>query len=71
MDLSAEKKFKSGIGIFIKARNLLNTHVNYYLKYTNSYNDQFPDPGSTSKTTALRDEYSDPSYLIGIRYNFR
>ncbi|MDP4238393.1 MAG: TonB-dependent receptor [Bacteroidota bacterium] len=71
MDLSAEKKFKSGIGIYIKARNLLNTHVNVYLKEANSTNSQFPCHSVSDKTTALRDEYSDPSYLIGLRYNFR
>jgi len=71
MDLSAEKKFKSGIGIYIKARNLLNTHVVVYLKEANPINSQFPDHSATDKTTTLRNEYSDPSYLIGFRYNFR
>jgi outer membrane receptor protein involved in Fe transport len=70
MDLSAEKKFKSGLGIFIKARNLLNTHVNVYLKQANPTNSQFPDHSATDMTTALRDEYSEPSYLIGLRYKF-
>ena len=70
MDLSAEKKFKCGIGIYIKAKNLLNTHVIVYLKEINPINSQFPDHYATDKTTQIRDEYSDPSCLIGFRYNF-
>ena len=70
MDLSAEKKFNCGIGIYIKAKNLLNTHVKVYLKEVNPVNSQFPDHYATDKTTMLRDEYSDPSCLIGFRYNF-
>jgi len=70
MDLSAEKKFNCGIGIYIKAKNLLNTHVKVYLKEENPVNSQFPDHYATDKTTMLRDEYSDPSCLIGFRYNF-
>ena len=70
MDFSAEKKFKSGIGIFIKARNLLNTHTYVYLKQINPLNSQFPEHSASDKITALRDDYSDRSYLIGIRYKF-
>ena len=70
LDISAEKKLKYGLGIFIKARNLLNTHVNVYLKETNPYNAQFPNHSISDKTTLLRDEYSKPSYLIGVRYKF-
>jgi hypothetical protein len=70
MDISAEKKFKSGVGIFIKARNLLNTHTSVYLKQVNPLNSQFPEHGASDKTTFLRDDYSDRSYLIGIRYKF-
>ena len=70
MDFSAEKKFKSGIGIFIKARNLLNTHTYVYLKQVNPLNSQFPEHSASDKITALRDDYSDRSYLIGIRYKF-
>ena len=70
MDFSAEKKLKSGLGIFIKARNLLNTHAYVYLKQVNPLNSQFPEHSASDKTTALRDDYSDRSYLIGIRYKF-
>jgi len=70
MDFSAEKKFKSGLGVFIKARNLLNTHASVYLKQVNPLNSQFPEHSASDKTTFLRDDYSDRSYLIGIRYKF-
>jgi len=70
MDFSAEKIFKSGIGVFIKARNLLNTHAYVYLKQVNPLNSQFPEHSASDKITSLRDDYSDRSYLIGIRYKF-
>lgn len=68
LDLSAEKKLKHGFGVFIKARNLLNTHVIVYLKQVNTYNNQFPDHFASDQNTLLRDEYSKPSFLIGFRY---
>ena len=68
LDLSAEKKLRHGIGIFIKVRNLLNTHVNIFIKQQNPYNVQFPDHLASDKNTLLRDEYSKISFLIGIRF---
>jgi outer membrane receptor protein involved in Fe transport len=68
LDLSAEKKLKHGFGVFVKARNLLNTQVNVFLKQKNPYNNQFPYQLASDNNTLLRDEYSQPSYLIGIRY---
>ena len=72
LDLSAEKKLKFGLGIFIKARNLLNTHVYVFLKQTSPKNESIKslDYGITNKNTMVRDEYSGASYLIGIRYKF-
>jgi TonB-dependent receptor len=70
LDVSAEKKFKHGIGLFIKARNLLNSKVNVYIKQKNPYNEQFPGYSASDENTLIRDEYSKPSYLIGIRYKF-
>jgi TonB-dependent receptor len=68
LDVSAEKKLKHGFGIFIKAHNLLNTHVNVYMKQTNPGNAGLPYHSASDKTTLVRDEYSKQSYLIGIRY---
>ena len=70
LDLSAEKKLKHGLGIFIKAHNLLNTHVIVYLKEVNPVNAMYPDHSASDNTTLIRDAYSEPSYLIGIRYKF-
>jgi len=68
LDLSAEKKFKHGLGIFIKAHNLLNTHTIVYIKQKNTFNNDFPNQDASSAYTLIRDEYSKRSYLIGIRY---
>jgi len=70
MDASAEKSFKSGWGIFVKAHNLLNTHVLVYIKGSNPENAEFPEHEITDKNTFIRDDYSEPSYLVGIRYKF-
>jgi len=70
LDLSAEKRFKNGLGIFIKGHNLLNTHVKVYIKQKNSFNDQFPYQTASEKNTLVRDEYSGPSFLAGVRYKF-
>jgi outer membrane receptor protein involved in Fe transport len=68
LDFSAEKKFKNGLSLFLKAKNLLNTHTYWYLKYANNFNNQFPGHANDTQTTSLRDEYTGASILIGIRY---
>ena len=70
LDASGEKKLPGGFSLFVKAHNLLNTHVNVYLKKVNDYNSQFPYHSGTDRTTMVRDEFSKPSYLLGIRYKF-
>jgi hypothetical protein len=70
LDASCEKKLKGGFSIFAKAHNLLNTHVNVYLKKVNDFNNDFSYHSGSDTTTMIRDEYSKPSYLIGVRYKF-
>ncbi len=70
LDASAEKKFHNGLGVFVKAQNLLNSHVKVYIKKTNPLNNDVPDHGETDKNTLMRDEYNMQTYLIGIRYKF-
>jgi outer membrane receptor protein involved in Fe transport len=70
LDFSAEKKFKKGLSIFVKAQNLLNTHVTVYIKKTNPENNKFPFHSESDKTTLVRSEYSLQTYLAGIRYKF-
>ena len=70
LDISGEKKFKHGFGIFVKARNLLNTRVIVFLKEKNPLNNEFPDQTEYDNTTLIRNEYSKPNFLVGIRYKF-
>ncbi|MCF8381222.1 MAG: TonB-dependent receptor [Bacteroidales bacterium] len=68
LDLSVEKKFKNGLGLFAKAHNLLDSHVKVYIKNTNPINNDVPEHNIDDINTLVRDEYSMPSYLIGLRY---
>ncbi|NJK95394.1 MAG: hypothetical protein HC905_11210 [Bacteroidales bacterium] len=70
LDASAEKKFENGLGVFVKAQNLLNSHIKVYIKKTNPLNNDVPYHGENDKNTLVRDEYSMPSFLIGFRYKF-
>ncbi len=70
LDFSAEKKFKKGLSVFVKAQNLLNTHVVVYIKKTNAQNADFPFHSQSDKNTLVRQEYSMQTYLAGVRYKF-
>jgi len=70
LDLSAEKKFKQGISVFVKAHNLLNTKLTAYILKTNEDNSEFPDHDASDTSTLVRLESSAQSVLAGIRYNF-
>jgi TonB-dependent receptor len=70
LDASAEKTFKNKMSIFIKAQNLLNTHVKVFIKNKNPINNDVPFQEEYSNYTLVRDEYSMASLLIGIRYKF-
>lgn len=69
LDASAEKKIKN-LGVFVKAQNLLNSHVKVYIKKTNPLNNDVPYHSETDNNTLVRDEYNMQSYLIGLRYKF-
>ncbi len=68
LDISAEKSFKSGWGIFFKAKNLLNTHAIVYIKGNNPANSNLPEHSATDVNTYIRDDYSEPSFLLGARF---
>ncbi|MFD0751853.1 TonB-dependent receptor domain-containing protein [Mucilaginibacter calamicampi] len=68
MDASAEKRFKSGISIFIKANNLLNTPAKLFIKGTNPANLVIKENIVSNGQTLIRSDYYGQSYLIGIRY---
>jgi len=69
MDASVEKTFTNGLGIFVKANNLLNTPMEVYMKNVSAVNQNVPEQTS-AKRTLMRRDYYQRSYLIGIRYKF-
>ncbi len=68
MDASAEKRFKSGISVFVKANNLLNTPAKLFIKGTNPANLVIKENIVSNGQTLIRSDYYGQSYLIGIRY---
>ncbi|NMC40956.1 MAG: TonB-dependent receptor plug domain-containing protein, partial [Bacteroidales bacterium] len=63
LDASAEKKFRNGISIFIKAHNLLDTHVKVNIKASNPINNDVPSQDSARNRTLVRNEFSRQSFL--------
>ncbi len=70
MDASVEKKFKSGLGIYAKANNLLNTPMIVYVNNSSSKNDDVPSQSLTGKTL-IRQNYFQRSYYLGLRYTWQ
>ncbi|WP_138484747.1 TonB-dependent receptor [Dyadobacter bucti] len=69
LDASLEKNFTSGLGIFLKANNLLNTPMEVYMKNRSPANENAPGQ-KDGNTTLMRRDYYQRSYLLGIRYKF-
>ncbi|HAT61670.1 MAG TPA: TonB-dependent receptor [Prevotella sp.] len=67
LDFSAEKKFKKGWSVFLKANNLTNAVRERYLKTVNDYNAQFPNQKS-GRTIMGTYKYG-RTFLLGIRYD--
>ncbi|WP_421940064.1 TonB-dependent receptor domain-containing protein [Pedobacter sp.] len=70
MDASAEKRFKSGISIFIKANNILNTPTKLFIKGINPENDKIKEDLVKDSRTLIRNDYYGQNYLLGFRYKF-
>ena len=70
MDASIQKKFKNRLTLYLKAKNLLNTPMELYLKKTNPINEAIDQNKSDNKTITRRDYYGQ-TYLIGVRYLFK
>ena len=66
IDLSAEKQFKNGFSIFLKANNLLDAKRERYLKTVNESNLQYADQKS-NKTIIGTYKYG-RTFLLGVRY---
>ncbi|MCE7073105.1 TonB-dependent receptor [Dyadobacter sp. CY327] len=69
LDASLEKTFKNGLGIFIKANNLLNTPMEVYMKTRSPKNEGAPGQDLGEGTLIRRDFYQ-RSYLLGARIKF-
>ncbi|RNL53427.1 TonB-dependent receptor [Pedobacter jejuensis] len=70
MDASAEKRFKGGISVFIKANNILNTPTKLFIKGTNPENSKINEQLVEDGRTLVRSDYYGQNYLIGLRYKF-
>ncbi|MBB6129213.1 TonB-dependent receptor [Mucilaginibacter lappiensis] len=69
MDVSAEKRFKNGLSVFVKGGNLLNTPSKLFIKGTNPANAALKDDNIESNGhTLIRSDYYKQTYLIGVRY---
>lgn len=70
MDASAEKRFKGGISVFVKANNILNTPTKLFIKGTNPENNNINEDLVKNGTTLIRSDYYGQNYLVGFRYKF-
>ncbi len=66
LDLSAEKQFKNGFSIFVKANNLLDAKRERYLKTVNESNLQYA--GQKSDKTVIGTYKYGRTFLLGVRY---
>jgi len=69
MDASVEKRFKSGLAIFAKASNLLNSPMIQYKRRTDE-NALFANVERYHKGIVTRKEFYGQNIIIGIRFKF-
>jgi hypothetical protein len=70
MDASVEKRFKSGLSLFAKASNLLNSPMIQYIK-RNEKNELFSNVERYQGGIVERKEYYGLNILIGLRFNLQ
>jgi len=70
VDASAEKRFKGGISVFVKANNILNTPTKLFIKGTNPANNDINEDLVKNGNTLIRSDYYGQNYLIGFKYKF-
>jgi TonB-dependent receptor len=68
LDASAEKRFKNGLSVFVKANNLLNTPSIEFIKTHNDANDPFPYQSAESGETIIRRTLYNRSFVAGFRF---
>ena len=66
LDLSAEKQFKCGLSLFLKANNLLDAKRERYLKTVNESNLQYE--GQRADRTVVGTYRYGRTFLLGVRY---
>jgi hypothetical protein len=66
MDASAEKRFKNGISVFVKANNILNTPTKLFIKGTNAEMTR-----STSNWYQTGNTYPQRLLWPGLPYRFK
>lgn len=68
MDASVEKKFKNGMSLYLKVKNLLNSPMEVYIKKINPANNELITQDISGNTTTIRQDHYIQSFLIGFRY---
>jgi len=68
LDASIEKKFKNGISLYLKAKNLLNSPMEVYIKKINPANNELINQDVSGNTTTIRQDHYMQSFLLGFRY---
>lgn len=68
LDASVEKKFRSGVAIFAKANNILNTPMELYIKGTNAENNKIMEKLVVGGNTLIRKDLYGQNYILGLRY---
>jgi TonB-dependent receptor len=70
VDASAEKRFKNGVSVFVKANNLLNTPFKLIIKGVNPENEKINEQLVSDGQTLIRNDQYGQGYLLGLRYKF-
>lgn len=68
LDFSLEKKLKSGLILFLKANNLLNTPLELFIKGSNPANQNIPYQNMGANETLIRKDYYRQTYLLGVKF---
>ena len=68
LDASIEKKFKNGMSLYLKAKNLLNSPMEVYIKKINPANNELIVQDVSGNTTTIRQDHYMQSFLLGFRY---
>jgi len=68
LDASFEKKFRNGMSLYLKAKNLLNSPMEVYIKKINPANNDLIIQDISGNTTTIRQDHYMQSFLVGFRY---